>query len=262
MSTKVQKRKQKHMKAAKIRRALVAVMLSLLLSGCSPIGIEVLESGEANVSVEIDGEEAKEKIKDGAEAAAEKAREGAQVASEKAKEGAEWAADEGRQLEDAATSGIAKAWLLACLYLRGWAPLIIVGSLLVGYALSEVFPKNAEIRKFALVTMCVRIPVVTLIVTYATLLSYKGIAGGKASYAEAAAKTALPCAAWYEIAAPLGWVAAIGCFICIGVGLFLSERYRTNQDVVKMARRYLVVRIPLIAFLVFILYPFLYVMLS
>ena len=243
----------------------VLLLTLLLLSGCSPIGIEALESGEVNVSVGIDADEAgeiRDKAKEGAEVAGEKAKEGAEVAGEKAREGAEWAAKEGGELVDEAHGGIARAWLNACLYLRGWAPLVIVGSLLAGYVLTEVFPKNAEIRKFAVVTMCVRIPLVTLIVTYGSLFAYNGIAGRLTVYSERAAKAALPCVLWYEIARPLSWGAAILCVVSIAAGMVLSEHFRKNPDFVKMARSYLMVRIPMVAFLAFVVYPFLYVMLS
>lgn len=241
-----------------VRLLLSVLAVTFFWAGCSPIGIEALEDGEVSWFSEMDTSEIREK----ADQAGETIKQGAGEAAEKAKEGAKWAAQEGKEIGDAAAARVAKAWLTTCLYLRGWAPFIIVGSLLIGYILTEVFPKNAEIRKFAVVTMCVRVPFLTLLVTYGALLSYRTVAGRNAILTEMAAKVAMPCVLWYEVAAPLKWVAAILCVASIALGLVLAERFRKNPDVAKTAKSYLIVRIPMVTFLTFIVYPFLYFMFS
>ena len=49
---------------------------------------------------------------------------------------------------------------------KRWAPVVIVGSILCGAVVYEIFKKNKEIQKFALVTLIIKIPVLVLVVVY------------------------------------------------------------------------------------------------
>lgn len=233
-------------KKSTLRLLFLIAVLAVSLSGCTAVGIEELER-----ETHVDGSQVREDLKEGAEAAGEKAGEGAEAVRQ-----------QGEKMVDAAEAGIARTWLKGCLILRGWAAFIVVMSILLGFALTEIFPKNAEIRKFGILTLCVRVPVITVILTYGAAFLY-GIAAGRRTVSEEAG--ALPgavCVAWYEFSRGISVPTVIACVFCVAAGIFLSERYRDNPDVVRTARRYLCVRVPLAAFLAFVAYPLLYALLA
>ena len=218
----------------------------LTLSGCTAMGIDELESEvRGNGGIQTDD-----------------LREGAQAAKEKAGEGAEAVRQQGEKMINAAEAGIARTWLKGCLILRGWAAFIVIMSILLGFALTEIFPKNAEIRKFGILTLCVRVPVITVLLTYGAAFLYGIAAGRRTVSVEATALPGAVCVAWYEFSRGISVPAVIACVFCVSAGIFLSERYRDNPDVVRTARRYLCVRVPLAAFLAFVAYPLLYALLA
>ena len=229
-------------------------LLSLLmcLSGCSPVGIEELHWKEG------DGAEVSDSLKEGAGEAADKAREGAEWASQKASDGAQALRETGENALNAAESALARGWLKACLILRGWAAFAIIGSMLVGLALVEIFPKNAEIRKFGIVTMCARIPILTILLTYLTAFAYGLVAGRRTARTEARALPGKICVAWFEAADKVKIPALIFCILLVGIGIFCMEKYRENPDIVKTSKKYLCFMIPLAVFLALVAYPVMY----
>lgn len=240
MVRKVAKKVRKRVTAHRLLAFLMAAVMTL--SGCTAMGIDELESEvRGNGGVQTDD-----------------LREGAQAAKEKAADGAEAVREQGEKIVDAAGAGISKTWLKACLILRGWAAFIVVTSLLLGFALTEIFPKNAEIRKFGILTLSVRVPLATVILTYAAAFLYGVASGRRTVLSEASALPGGVCVAWYEFSRRVSVPTLVACALCMGIGIFLSERYRDNPDVVRTARRYLCVRVPLAAFLAFVAYPLMY----
>lgn len=217
--------------------SFIILVFCLLLSGCTFAGIETLEeiSRTAGVTSESDRIE----IQDSEEAVGT------------VMEGS-------NKIVRIAGKEISPELLKACLILRGWAPLIVVLSILFGYSLTEIFPKNAEIRKFGIVSMGIRIPVTTIIITYLLAVLYGVVAGEDIIRTEAASIPGKICIIWYEFSKRIsGWV-IFGCAASIAFGIFLSEKYRTNLDVVRMSKRYFCYRVPMIAFLTFVAYPVLF----
>ena len=158
--------------------------------------------------------------------------------------------------------GVPQELLKLCRILRGWVPFAMIVSILVGYSLTELFPKNAEIKKFGVVTLGIRIPVTSIILVYILAFAYSASAGAGAMMQETDALPGVVCVVWYEFAKRFfGWALCIAV-ICLATGIILSEKCRMNPDVIGAARRYLCRRIPFIVFIVFVAYPVLYRMLA
>lgn len=226
---------------------VLMLMLPVVLSGCTPVGIEALEDG---TGIEISDERKAEM------------RENADELYEKARDGADAALEAGGELAGRAEDAVAAAWLKTCRVMRGWAAFVVVTSMLLGLALIELFPANAEIRKFGLVSLCIRVPVIMVVLTYVTAFAYGYVAGGRTRGLETAALPGRICVAWYAASSRVSTAAFIGCIVSLAVGLFLSEKYRDNPDLSRSARKYLCARIPLAAFLGFVVYPFAYLLFS
>lgn len=80
---------------------------------------------------------------------------------------------EGKQQESGIVSemntlmqdGIPELWYRTCLVCKRWAPVIIVGCILLGILLIEIF-KTKEIQKFALTVLILKIPLVVILFVY------------------------------------------------------------------------------------------------
>ena len=141
-------------------------------------------------------------------------------------------------------------------------PFAMIVSILAGYSLTELFPKNAEIRKFGVVTLGIRIPITSIILVYILAFLYNASAGASAVMQETDALPGVVCVVLYAFSKRFfGWAVWIAV-ICLVTGIILSEKCRMNPDVVRAARKYLCRRIPFIMFLVFVAYPILYRMLA
>ena len=57
-------------------------------------------------------------------------------------------------------------WYNGSVYAKRWAPVLIVGSLLLGWIIYDVFKKVPEVKKWALNFMIIKIPIFTLVIVY------------------------------------------------------------------------------------------------
>ena len=64
-------------------------------------------------------------------------------------------------------------WYNFSIYLKRWAPVVIVGSLVLGWVVYDVFKRNREVQKWAFSLLIVRIPVITLLVVYVYSALYR-----------------------------------------------------------------------------------------
>lgn len=142
-------------------------------------------------------------------------------------------------------------WYKSCVLLRKWAAVFMVGCILAGLILHEIFRKNMEIRKFALITLCVKLPIILLVslFIYAFLfgVAYPNVTSmGDASKVFA---SGFPYA-WYMWCKKYQVLANIGIFLSALCGLFLMELFRrSNPDIVAFAKETLIKKIPGIAVL-------------
>lgn len=61
---------------------------------------------------------------------------------------------------------IPKLWYDTCIVCKRWAPVVIVGSILLGIILLEIFKTNKEIQKFAWMVLIIKIPLIAIIFVY------------------------------------------------------------------------------------------------
>ena len=64
-------------------------------------------------------------------------------------------------------------WYNFSIYMKRWAPVIIVASLILGWLLYDIFKKNREVQKWAFDFLIIRIPVFTLIIVYVYAILYR-----------------------------------------------------------------------------------------
>ena len=134
------------MRIKKWARYLCLLATLFLLSGC----------GEQDVSVLID---------QGSETAKDVGQEVGQAAG---------------QVADTVSSGyqefrfstIPEFWYSTCVTAKRWAPVLIVGSILLGLSIYSIFKKNKDIQRFALMTLILRIPLVVLLFVYVYAFLY------------------------------------------------------------------------------------------
>lgn len=63
-------------------------------------------------------------------------------------------------------SGLPELWYDSAILCKRWAALFIVGSILLGLLLMDVFRTNKEIKKFALTILVIKLPIIFLLVVY------------------------------------------------------------------------------------------------
>lgn len=151
-------------------------------------------------------------------------------------------------------------WYKSCLYLRKWASVIIVGSIFAGSILYEIFKKNAEIRKFALVNLCIKIPIIYTVIVYAYAIAfwfaYPQIT--KLPEFKNILQTGIP-ALWYKWAYSQLFLANTAAVVSIILGIVLYEVFRKkNPDIVRFATNTLIKKVSGIVILMVDIYPILY----
>lgn len=63
-------------------------------------------------------------------------------------------------------------WYNFCIVMKMWAPVIIVGSILIGMLVYDVFKKNKEIQKWAVSVLIIKIPSFVFIGVYVFAFIY------------------------------------------------------------------------------------------
>lgn len=63
-------------------------------------------------------------------------------------------------------------WYNFCIVMKMWAPVIIVGSVLVGMLVYDVFKKNREIQQWAVSVLIIKIPLFVFIGVYVFAFIY------------------------------------------------------------------------------------------
>ena len=64
-------------------------------------------------------------------------------------------------------------WYNFGIYAKRWAAVVIVGSIVTGWVIFDVFKKNREVQKWAFGLMILRIPVFTFILVYLYAFLYR-----------------------------------------------------------------------------------------
>lgn len=81
--------------------------------------------------------------------------------------------DTGREMEQAEMgvtdwlhNGIPELWYYTCSVCKRWAPVVIIGCILLGILLIEIFKTNKEIQKFAWTVLILKVPLVVFLFVY------------------------------------------------------------------------------------------------
>lgn len=69
-------------------------------------------------------------------------------------------------------NAIPELWYATCITAKRWAPVIMVGSFLIGFILFQLFRKNKEIQKFALTTLMIKVPAIVFVAVYVYAFLY------------------------------------------------------------------------------------------
>jgi len=98
------------------------------------------------------------------------------IEEQKVDEAKEKAKEKGEEVEGGINHftkvSIPEFWYQTCSVLKRWAPVFIVGSILLGILLIEVFRKNKEIQKFAWTVLIFKVPLITFIFVYVYAFLY------------------------------------------------------------------------------------------
>ena len=99
-----------------------------------------------------------------------------QISSEMA--GSDTARKEAVQAEEKDTiqfsiMNLPEHWYNFGVYAKRWAAVIIIGSIVIGWVIYDIFKKNREVQKWAFDLLIVRIPVFTFIIVYLYAFLYR-----------------------------------------------------------------------------------------
>lgn len=211
---------------------LSIVMVTVLFSGCNLPAIDsVIPGASSNIENVVSG------VKDGAQSAGEMVIGGA---------------------DNFLKQDVPRTWYFICQVCKRWIAAVIVGSVLFGVLLNEVFKTLKEVQKFAWVTLIVKIPLLSFLSIYVMAALY-GVIGGKYGYAVNLS------GAWCTI--PDAWNALCGRCMAwapwvmsgsILSGIAVYEIFKSNKEIRRFAYGVLMFKVPIVLFIFVYLYSFLY----
>lgn len=204
----------------------------MLLSGCSLPSIDsVVPGASSGIDSVVNG------VKDGAQSAGNAVVDGA---------------------ENLLKQDIPRTWYFICQICKRWVAAVIVGSILIGVLLNEVFKTLKEVQKFAWVTLMVKIPLLTFLAVYVFAALYSVIGGTQAYVMDIGSRWTVIPEAWNALSvrcmtwAP--WV--MGGSVLSGILVY--EVFKSNKEIRRFAYSVLMFKVPIVLFVFVYLYKFLY----
>lgn len=176
--------------------------------------------------------------------------------------------------KDGVTSGaknitdyaIPSMWYRMCVLVKRWVPALIVCSIGLAFILTELFKKNMEIRKFALVNLGVKLPIIAFVAVYVLAFLYGTLGGNLQAVADRyqdVTYLGIP-EIWYLWTKGLGIIPWLLVALSFGIGVAISatEMVRQNKEMQDFIYQVPLLKIPVAIGLVCIVYPTLFYMLN
>lgn len=163
-------------------------------------------------------------------------------------------------LGSAASDSFNTLWISMCLLLKEWASCIILGSVLFGVLLVELFKKNMEIRKYSITVFCIGIPLFIFVLTYVLCFLY-GVMFQVSDVPAATIHGRFPYI-WYRKTIEWRVGSLILMLLSLICGLVTRELAKENVVLRRVSITVLCIKVPGIIFLTVPAYRYLYMIFS